>query len=66
MRRVVQKAKLVTVQRQIVEYTCDFCGAVCGTRQNPKLTLTTGSSQDDKHYCKRPNHWYASMERRRQ
>lgn len=52
MRRVVQTAIIKVVRPQVVEYTCDWCGEVCGTRANPKQTWTS-SGRADRHYCKR-------------
>ena len=52
MKRIVQHAKIVTIQRQIVEYICDRCGKVCGTRENPKQTRYASGSQE-MHYCKK-------------
>lgn len=63
MRRVVQKAIIQVVQRQIVEYTCDDCGSVCGTRANPKETWY--GRNGDKHYCKKTCGPHARPERER-
>jgi hypothetical protein len=51
MRRILQHAVITVMQRQIVGYVCDGCGAVCGTRANPKQTWT--SRDGETHYCKR-------------
>lgn len=54
-RRIVQHAIIKVVQPQIVEYTCDECGKVCGTRANPKETWT-GMGREagrESHYCKK-------------
>jgi hypothetical protein len=51
VRTVVQKAVIQVITPQIVRYTCDFCGAVCGTRANPKETWH-GSGRTW-HYCKK-------------
>lgn len=51
MRRIVQPAVIKVIQKQVVEYTCDKCGAVCGTRANPKQTWH--GSNGAHHYCKK-------------
>lgn len=51
MRRVIQPAVIKIVQRQVVEYTCDKCGRVCGTKANPKTTWYRNGRES--HRCKR-------------
>jgi hypothetical protein len=51
VRTVVRKAVIQVITPQIVQYTCDFCSAVCGTRANPKETWTGGGRTW--HYCKK-------------
>ena len=66
MRRVVQTAIIKVVRPQIVEYICDWCGKVCGTRANPKETWT-GSNRADTHWCMRTNcrdQWRSARVRR--
>jgi len=56
-REVVQHAIIKVIQPQIVRYTCDRCGKVCGTRGNPKSTwhqMRTGGGEN--HYCLRTCH----------
>lgn len=55
MRRIVQHAIIKVIQPQIVEYTCDECGKVCGTRGNPKETWygTGPNGGRESHYCKK-------------
>jgi len=54
-RMIVQHAIIKVVQPQIVRYTCDRCGAVCGTRENRKTTWV-GAGGPDLHYCMRTCH----------
>ncbi len=51
MKKVIQKRIVQVIQREIVEYYCDKCGARHG-RYNPKETWWS-SDGADKHYCKR-------------
>lgn len=53
VKRIVQHAVIRVVQRQVAEYTCDRCGAVCGTRQNPKSTWHVAGTGQEAHYCLR-------------
>lgn len=51
MRIVVQKRIVQVIQQEIVQYKCDRCGTVCGTKENKKETwYSRGKS---KHYCKK-------------
>lgn len=52
MRVIVQKAIIKVIQPQVVQYICDFCGQVCGTRENPKATWY-GPGDKETHYCKK-------------
>lgn len=54
MRKIVQHAIIKVVQPQIVRYTCDRCGKVCGTRENRKTTWV--GAGPDAHYCERTCH----------
>lgn len=56
MREIIQHAVIKVIKPQIVKYTCDFCHAVCGTRENPKSTWYTAGTGQEKHYCKRTCH----------
>jgi hypothetical protein len=51
MRVVVQKAIVQVIQPEIVKYICDKCGAVCGTKDNPKEVWY--GEKKRKHYCKK-------------
>lgn len=55
MKRIVQHAVIRVITPQVVEYTCDFCGKVCGTRENPKTTGGEG------HFCKKADCWSQSL-----
>jgi hypothetical protein len=50
-RAVIRKAVYQRISKAIVEYTCETCGKVCGTRENPKETWYARG--DSKYYCKR-------------
>ena len=52
MKIIKQKAIFKVVRPQIVEYICDKCGKVTGTRDNPKQTISVTDSGDC-HYCKK-------------
>jgi hypothetical protein len=54
VREIVQHAVIKVVQPQVIRYTCDFCGKVCGTRDNPKRTWYKMGGES--HYCKRTCH----------
>ena len=62
MRIVIQSRIVQVISPEIVQYRCDRCGAVCGTKQNNKETwYGKGKS---KHYCKKtcsprdhPRYW---------
>lgn len=54
-REIIQHAVIRVVQRQIVRYTCDFCGQVCGTRANPKSTWYYAGGGES-HYCMKTCH----------
>ena len=51
MKKIIQKAKIEVIRKQIVHYYCDKCGKRCGTRKNPKSTWYVPNGQ--KHYCKK-------------
>lgn len=55
MRVIIQKAIVKVIQPQKVEYYCDNCGNLCGTRENPKTTVYTNGNQ--KHWCKKTCEW---------
>jgi hypothetical protein len=50
-RKVIQKAIYQVIQPAVYQYTCDSCGKVCGTKDNPKQTLYGRGSKS--YYCKR-------------
>lgn len=50
-REIVQRAIIKVIQPQIVRYTCDRCGQVCGTRENRKKTWY--GSGVEFHYCEK-------------
>lgn len=56
MREIIQHAVIRVTQPQIVRYTCDFCGKVCGTRENPKKTWYRTGTGEESHYCKKTCH----------
>jgi hypothetical protein len=64
----VQHAIIHVVQPQIVEYICDHCGRVCGTRENPKSTWyqvnTVKQTGKDTHYCKKTDCVLLAREKR--
>lgn len=51
MKTIIQKAIVKVIQPQIVQYNCDECGDICGTRENPKETWY--GQGHESHYCKR-------------
>lgn len=59
MRKVIQNRKVKVVQPEIVEvlqpeiieYTCDDCGAVIGTKENPKVEYYSENRGRDVHLC---------------
>lgn len=53
-REIIQRAIIKVVQPQIVRYTCDRCGKVCGTRENRKTTWV--GLGPDRHYCEKTCH----------
>lgn len=53
-KKIVQRAIIKVIQPQIVQYTCDRCGKVCGTKENRKTTWY--SSDREIHYCLRTCH----------
>ena len=50
VKEIVQHAIIRVIRPQIVRYTCDFCGQICGTRDNPKKTWYVAGG-GEKHYC---------------
>jgi hypothetical protein len=58
MRTVVQKAVIRVITREIIRFNCDYCGAVCGTRENYKQTVYGQGTVY--HYCKKKGCWGAS------
>ena len=54
VKKIIQKRITKVVQREIVEYYCDRCGARCGTKDNRKSTWY--SRVGDKHFCLRTCH----------
>jgi hypothetical protein len=52
MRKVIQKEIVKVVQPEIVEYICDDCGAVCGTKENPMEKYYSQNRGRYIHLCK--------------
>jgi hypothetical protein len=60
-KEIIQHAIIRVVQRPVVRYTCDRCGKVCGTRENPKTTWYVArwhakKVAPERHYCLRTCH----------
>ena len=49
MKKIIQKQIVKIIQPEIVEYTCDLCGEICGTDDNPKSTWNIRG--ETKHFC---------------
>jgi hypothetical protein len=58
MRKVVQKAIVKVIVPEIVEYTCDYCHGMTGTRNNPMETWYGSGDRSGQtfHYCKKTQH----------
>lgn len=53
MKIVVQKRVVKVIQKEVVEYYCDACGARCGTKENKKSTWHDAKNNKSMHYCKK-------------
>lgn len=53
MRKVLQKKIVKVLQPEIVEYICDDCGAVCGTKDNPMEKYYSSNRGRTIHFCKK-------------
>ena len=52
MRVIIQSRVVQVIQPEIVEYICDDCGAVCGTKENPKEEYFKSTLGRNIHFCK--------------